>query len=183
MSEVERFFDRELREVSLESREATHKAGRELAADVTRQIKEKFANPSLAFQRGVKVHEFKNGSYVRLSPILSAHAEEKRIRGNPNLWILLPEGKRRGFKRISPGYWNVLQARYGRYLSIVPVSNGHVVLYRSSSGVVPIYKIQPTVTTKQRIDFYGKAQEIANKYGASSSREGRQVNFRDCNYE
>ncbi|MGK7895896.1 MAG: hypothetical protein AB4372_20350 [Xenococcus sp. (in: cyanobacteria)] len=170
MSEVDRFFDRELQQISLESREATHQAARELAADITRQIKEKFSNPSLAFQRGVKVHEFKGGSYVRLSPILSAHAETKKIRGNSNLWILLPEGQKRGFKRISPGYWNSLQTRYGRYLSIVPVSDGHVVLYRSSSGVVPIYKIQPTVTTKQRIDFYGKAEEIANKYGASFVR-------------
>ena len=171
MSKVDRFFDRELREIGLESREATHKAARELAADITRQIKEKFANPSLAFQRGVKVHEFKNGAYVRLSPILSAHAEAtKKIDGNPNIWILLPEGQKRGFKRISPGYWNVLQTRYGRNLAIVPVNDGHVVLYRSRSGVVPIYKIQSTVTTKQRIDFYGKAEEIAKKYGAS--REG-----------
>ncbi len=167
MSEVDRFFERELREMSLESREATHQAARELAADIARQIKHKFANPSLAFQRGVKVHHFKNGSYVRLSPILSAHAEAQEIQGNPNLWILLPEGQKRGFKRISPGYWNILQTRYGRNLSIVPVSDGHVVLYRSSSGVVPIYKIQSTVNSKPKIDFYSKAEEIAQKYGAS----------------
>ena len=166
MSEVDRFFDRELREVSLESRGATHQAARELAADISRQIKQKFTNPSLAFQRGVKVHQFKNGSYVRLSPILAAHAETKEIRSNSsNLWILLPEGQKRGFKRISPGYWNILQSRHGRNLSIVPVSDGHVVLYKSSSGVVPVYKIQQTVATKQSIDFYGKAQEIAKKYG------------------
>ena len=165
MSEVDRFFDQELRGMQLESREATHQAARELAADIERQIKQKFANPSLAFQRGVKVHQFNNGSYVRLSPILAAHAETQEIRGNStNLWILLPEGQKRGFKRISPGYWNTLQSRYGRNLSIVSVSDGHVVLYRSSSGVVPIYKIQSTVTTKQRIDFYDKAEEIANKY-------------------
>ena len=164
MSQVDRFFEEELREIGLESREATHKAARELAADITRQIKQKFANPSLAFQRGVKVHEFKSGSYVRLSTILSAHAEEKEIMGNPNLWILLPEGQRRGFKRLSPGYWNVLQARYGQNLAIVPVNDGHVVLYRSRSGVVPIYKIQSTVNSKPKIDFYSKAEEIANKY-------------------
>ena len=162
MSEVDRFFDQELREMSLGSREATRQAARELAADIMRQIKEKFNSPSLAFQRGVKVHEFKNGSYVRLSPILSAHAEEKQVRGNSNLWILLPEGQKRGFKRISPGYWNVLQTRYANNLAIVPVSDGHVVLYKSRSGVVPIYKIQATVTTKQKLDFYDKAEEIAN---------------------
>ena len=179
MSEVDSFFDRELREIELKSREVAHAAARELAADVIRQIKEKFNNPSLAFQRGVRVHEFKGGAYVRLSPILSAHAQVQRIRGQPNLWILLPEGKRLGFKRMSRSYWSWLQSRHARNLSFVTVSDGQVVLFRSSSGVVPIYKIQQAVTTKQRIDFFGKAEEIASKYGADTSRLGRQVNFED----
>ncbi|MEM9273793.1 MAG: hypothetical protein AAGA80_12620 [Cyanobacteria bacterium P01_F01_bin.143] len=164
MGETERFFAEELREIELESREVAHQAARELAADVIRQIKQKFNSSSLAFQRGVRVHKFKDGAYVRLSPILSAHAQVQRIRGQANLWILLPEGKRLGFKRMNRSYWSWVQSRHARNLSFVTVSDGQVVLFRSSSGVVPIYKIQQAITTKQKIDFYGKAEEIASKF-------------------
>ena len=159
---IEQFFDRELLELKLDSRVAVREAARELEADILRQIRRNFSNPSIAFMRGLKVHDYEDGSYVRLSPILSVHAEKTKIQGNPNLWILLPDGERLGFKRKVD--WSELKRRYGNKLSFAPVTNGSVVLYRSSDGVRPIYKIQPSVETRKRIEFYERAEEIAKKY-------------------
>ena len=140
MTEIERFFDEELRQLKLDSSAETMNAARELERDVQQQIRRNFKNPSIAFQRGLKVHDYEGGSYVRLSPILSGHAEKQAISSSVNLWILLPQGQRLGFKRISSGFnWTTLKRRYGTRISFAAVSDGHVVLFRYGNGVVPIY--------------------------------------------
>lgn len=179
MDSVDRFFDGELLQLKLDSRAVTREAARELEQDVQRQIRRNFKSYSVAFMRGLKVHDYEGGSYVRLSPILSSHAEPTKIEGSPNLWILLPQGKKLGFKKIGAGFnWTTLKRRYGTRISFAKLNDGHVVLFKSSNGVVvPIYKIQQTVETKQRIEFYEKAEEIASSYGTTSRRDGRQVDF------
>ena len=132
MSQTDKFFDEEIRAIATDSNAIARGAAEELYDDVQRQIRRKFNNPSTAFSRGVKLTHYDNVSYVRLSPILSSHAEEKTLSGSPNLWILLPDGQRLGFKRIGKGFnWSDLKRRYGTRLSFAPVSNGHIVLYRS----------------------------------------------------
>lgn len=178
MNEVNRYFDEETKAIAVDSRAIAASAARELQRDVMRQIRRNFRNPSAAFSRGVKVYEEDNASYVRLSPILSVHAEPTKLQGNPNLWILLPDGVRLGFKRIGKGFnWDTLKRRYGTKLSFVALGDGHVVLYRYNGVVSPIYKIQSQVQTKQRIEFYEKAEEIAEREGFDYEREGRQIKF------
>jgi hypothetical protein len=179
MSQVNQFFDPEIKAIAVDSKAIAFDAALELQADVMRQIRRNFRNPSAAFSRGVKVYEEDNASYVRLSPILSVHAEPTRLQGSPNLWILLPDGAKLGFKRIGKGFsWNDLKRRYGTRLSFVAVNDGHVVLYRNNGVVSPIYKIQSQVETKQRIEFYEKAQEIADREGFDYERtSNREVKF------
>jgi hypothetical protein len=166
MSEIDRFFESEIKAIAVDSRAIASRLAEELQKDVQQQIRSNFTNPSNAFIRGVKVYEFENASYVRLSPILSVYAAETKLRGSPNLWIVLPDGARLGFKRIGKGFsWSDLKRRFGTRLSFVPVSDGTVVLFRSRSGVVPIYKIQSSVTTKQRIEFYERAEAMADREG------------------
>ena len=164
--DVDRFFAEELKTIKLNFRAATSTAARELETEVKRQIKTNFNNPSRAFARGIKVYDFDNGSVVRLSPLLSAHAQPSLIESDRNLWILLPDGAKNGFKRISPSFnWTTIKRRYGNRLSFVPVRDGHVLLFRQSNGrVVPIYKLQSSVDRPQRIKFYEAAEEIAKKY-------------------
>ena len=166
-SEIDRFFDSEIKAIATDSRAIASRTAEELQDDIQRQIRRNFNNPSAAFSSGVKIYEFDNGSYVRLSGILSSHAQAQTISGNPNLWILLPDGIRLGFKRMgSFGFsWDTLKRRYGRSLAIVGVGDGHVVLYRHNGNISPIYKIQTQVRTEQKIEFYEKAQEIGSKYG------------------
>lgn len=164
MSKVNRYFDEEIKAIAVNSSAIARAAAEELYDDVQRQIRSKFKNPSTAFTKGVKLTHYDNVSYVRLSPILSSYAESTEISGQPNLWILLPDGLRLGFKRIGKGFnWNDLSRRYGTNISIVAVSDGHVVLYRHRGGVSPIYKIQKAVRTKQRIEFYEQAEKIAEE--------------------
>ncbi|MEM7756565.1 MAG: hypothetical protein AAF298_00335 [Cyanobacteria bacterium P01_A01_bin.40] len=168
MSEVNRFFNDEIKAIAADSNAIASQAASELKQEIQQQIRRNFNNPSAAFANGVKIYEFDTASsYVRLSSILSSHAQEKNLSGNPNLWILLPDGVRLGFKRMGThGFnWDTLKRNYGSRLSFVPVSDGHVVLFRSPRSVVPVYKIQAAVRTKQRIRFYEAAEEIANDFG------------------
>lgn len=175
---VRNFFDEEITAIAVDSRKAANRAARELADDVQRQIRRNFSNPSAAFSKGVKVHEFEFASYVTLSPILSVHAEETKLDGKPNLFILLPDGKRLGFSRIGKGFsWDDLKRRFATRLSFVRVDDGTVVLFRSEQGVKPIYKIQSSVTTKQRIEFYERAEAIAEREGFTYERKGRSAKF------
>lgn len=181
MSSVDQFFSDEIKAIASDSKAIARRAAEELYDSVRRQIRQNFRNPSTAFIKGLKIYEFDDATYVRLSPILSSHAQETDLRGGPNIWILLPDGARLGFKRIGKGFsWDTLRRRYGTRLSFAPIgsadstllrnggtlqrSDGHVVLYRDRGVVHPIYKIQASVTTKQRIEFYEKAEEIANNY-------------------
>lgn len=166
MNQINQFFNEHTKAIAVDSRATANRLAVELHQDVFRQIRRNFNNPSAAFSRGVKVYEFEQASYVRLSPILSVHAEETKLRGSPNLWILLPDGQRLGFKRIGKGFsWSDLKRRFGTRLSFVSVDDGTVVLYRSERGVKPIYKIQSSVITKQRIEFFETAQRIADREG------------------
>lgn len=164
MSDVDRFFNDEITNIQLESSQAVRQAARELERDIQSQIKNNFSQPSAAFMAGVKVYDFDYASYVRLSPLLSSFAQEaspQKIKGNPNLWILLPSGAKLGFKRLSSSFsYPDLKRRYGSRLSFIPVSNGHAVLYRQPNGIVtPIYKLQKAVNQTQKIDLYGAAQK------------------------
>ena len=161
MSDVDRFFNDEITKIQLESSQVVRKTARELEQDIQSQIKNNFSSPSIAFMSGVKVYDFENASYVRLSPLLSSFASSQKTVGNPNLWILLPSGAKLGFKRLSSSFtYSDLKRRYGSRLSFIPVSNGHVVLYRQPNGVVtPIYKLQKAVNQTQKIDLYGAAEK------------------------
>lgn len=161
-AEVDQFFEQEIKAIATETRAIARRAAEELYQDVQTQIRRNFNNPSQAFLRGINIYEFENAIYVRLSPILSTHAQSKPIQGNPNLWILLPDGAKLGFKRMGGGLnWDSLKRRYASRLAFAPVGDGSIVLFRSRSGVVPIYKIQSQVQTTQRIEFFEKADEIA----------------------
>ncbi len=178
--QVDNFFDHEIKAIATSSNAIARAAAQELYEEVQRQIRRNFRNPSVAFQKGVKIYEFDNAAYVRLSPILSSHARVTQLSGNPNLWVLLPDGAKLGFKRIGKGFnWDTLRRRYGSRLSFAPVDDGHVLLFRSRGGAVPIYKIQEQVQTKQRIEFFEKAEEIGDRYGL----EAREENNRTVSHE
>ncbi len=162
--QIDGFFDEEINAIAVKSRAIALKAAKELQEDVTRQIRSNFSNATVAFVRGVKVYSFDNAAIVRLSPLLSSFAEPQKIKGNPNLWILLPDGKKLGFKRIGKGFnWGTLKRRYGTRLRFQKVGGGFVLVFRSSVGVKAIYKLQKSVNREQKIEFFERAEAIASR--------------------
>jgi hypothetical protein len=178
MSKVDRYFDEEIKAIAVDSKVIAIDAAEELRDDVLRQIRRNFSKGgartalTAAWARGVKIYELDDGAKVFLSSLLSYHGiPPGKTEGNPRLWILLPDGKKLGFKRIGKGFnWDTLKRRYGTKLSFVSVNDGTVVLYRSEQGVKPIYKIQSEVRRKQRIEFYESAARIGTERGFSEKR-------------
>ncbi|MDJ0570274.1 MAG: hypothetical protein QNJ53_14700 [Pleurocapsa sp. MO_192.B19] len=165
MSEVDRFFDAEIKAIAASCQAIASSLAEQLQEDVLRQIRRNFSNPTTAFAKGVKIYHFETASYVRLNPLLSSFAQDTTIEGNPNLWILLPDGAKLGFKRIGKGFnWSDIKRRYGNRLRFVKVADGSVLLYRTPQGdVKAIYKLQRGVDRKQKIQFFESAERIAQE--------------------
>lgn len=137
-----------------------------MARKVKGQVDRNFKT-SKRLKKGVKMYgrydEDETVASVRLSPILSGHAEKRIISGNPSIWILLPDGERLGFKRMSSGGWDKFQSRYRDRLFYQKVADGTVIVYRHSNGSnYAIYKIQSAVMTRQRLDL-GAASRNVNR--------------------
>ena len=158
MSEVDLFFNTELATLRLESAEAVRSAADELRAKLQEEFRQKLGWKAQNLARGIKVYHFETASYLRLNPVLSAQAQRVSIRGNPNLWILLPDGERFGFKRISQNNtWRDLKARWGSRIFF----HNDVVIFRHKSGRnYAIYKLEKQVDSKPRVDLDSLAKEI-----------------------
>lgn len=175
MSEVDRYFDKQIKSITVSGEQALSRAAYQLKDEIERQIRRNFNNPSQAFIKGLKTEAFETASYVRLSPLLSSHAQSQNITAAKNLWILLPDGAKLGFRRFSKSFnWSTIKRKYGRRLSFVPVNTGTVVLFRGRNGVFPIYKIQKSVKTVQRLKFFESADRIARENNLKVSYDGRQ---------
>ena len=165
MSEVNRYFDQEIKAIAVDSNAIACKLAYKLQADTLNQIKQAFGNVSAAFMKGVKVYQFENAAIVRLSPLLSSFAQPQKIHGNPKLWIRLPDAERLGLGRMGQAFnWTDLKRRLGTQLSFVKVNDGTVVLLRTRQGeIMPIYKIQTAVDREQKIEFLESSERIARE--------------------
>ena len=160
MSEVDNFFETELNTLRLESVEAVRSAADSLRLKLHQEFQQKLGWQSSNLNRGIKVYHFETASYVRLNPTLSSFAERISIRGNPNLWILLPDGERLGFKRIGQSNsWRDLKAKWGSRIFF----HNDVVIFRDLNGRnYAVYKLQRQVESRPRIDLNKLAHEVIN---------------------
>ena len=157
MVELDNFFNTELETLRLESVEAVRSAADSLRLKLHQEFQQKLGWRAQNLNRGIKVYHFETASYVRLNPVLSSHAQRISIQGNPNLWILLPDGERLGFQRINKNNsWRKLKERYGRQIYFV----NNVVVYRHDSGrKFAIYKLEKRIDTRPRINLEKLAKE------------------------
>ena len=151
MVELDNFFNTELETLRLESQEAVRSAADSLRLKLHQEFKQKLGWRSPNLNQGIKVYHLEAASYVRLNPVLSSFAERVRIRGNPDLWILLPDGERLGFKRIGQGNsWRDLKAKWGSRIFF----HNNVVIFCAQNGRnYAIYKLQKQVESRPRIDL------------------------------
>lgn len=80
-----------------------------------------------------------------------------------NLIILLPTGKALGFQRITKtNPWNRVWEAHKKHFKLARGRGGTVVLYeREGKKPIPIYKIQKSVQSTKRLDFYGAGEQAA----------------------
>lgn len=162
------FFEREAQRLEKVGKGAAAQAALLLRSQTASQVRRAMDAKLVG---GISVYHFppRNGqsaSVVRLSPPLSAAAVSSKIQGDPYLWILLPDGKKLGFKRISnSNTWISLKRKYGDKLSMRK-SNGGVNVYYSYRGrSYAVYKLSPQVNSPQKIEFLETAENIAKKLG------------------
>jgi hypothetical protein len=149
-----------------------HGKARELKLRIQRELRRNFRpgpGSNDSFFRAVKIRNLGEdgdlgpASYIRLGvPFMDAFQEGKQISGRGNLIVLLPDGERLGFRRISKGnrwakVWETIQSRS----LLLKVKTGVLVLYRYQGRRVPIYLLTKRVRLKKRLSFYEIAAEIA----------------------
>lgn len=134
------------------ARSSPKKAARRLQRSIKSQVKSK------QLKKGAIMFWVDNSdsttATVKLSPILTSQVDPTLIRGNPRVWILLPDGEKYGFKRISKdNSWDKIRSRHLGELFSIPVSDGVVIVYRRHDGKqIAIYKIQAAVMTRSSIN-------------------------------
>lgn len=175
---AEGFWERESKHLGKQTAKAFRAAAQQLKRDVEAQVNRVFKvkNPSFG---EVRVYEFPGRGgrpgavYVRINPLLSSFAQPSRVTGKPNLIILLPGGKKLGFKRVSDSYpWEAVVKKAGRNnLFSVDSPQGPVIVYRGRDGKnTAIYALRKAVESP-KIDFFGPAEKIAKNLDLRIDRQ------------
>ncbi|NJK40568.1 MAG: hypothetical protein HC934_02895 [Acaryochloridaceae cyanobacterium SU_2_1] len=165
------FFRAEIKNIDAASSSAIKIAASALQRETRKQLRANFKKgpgSSGSFHRAVKIKNLPSkaglgpAAYVSLGvPFMRIFEEGGTVRGRSgNLIILLPEGERMGFRRITKGNpWPRVWQRISKAAFVMAKSDGSLVLYRG----VPIYKIQLQVQLPKKISFYKLAEEIGNQ--------------------
>lgn len=156
----------EARRLEASTRAAVGSAARKLQREAESQIRRNFKRKSNNGSFGsVKSYDLATSSRVSLKPgYLSAFAEGKTIRGKPTLIILLPDGERLGFKRISRrNSWPSVWQRIHKKSRLAGVGDGLVVIYRHRGRDYAIYKFQKQTTAPKLISLGAKAEVLADE--------------------
>jgi hypothetical protein len=148
--------DKELDELWNNAVQHNRSVARAVQADLRNQTR-RLSGKSIS--SGVRLYETRTGAIVSLGKIQSALATPGGTIavGKPFLWIRTDDGKRLGFKRMSPGYWDGLKRKYGNDIFIRKNGNG-VVLYRSRGKLVTVYLLRKSSRTPQKLNLWDTAQ-------------------------
>lgn len=174
---VDQFLRSEVKNLNAATATATKVAARALKREVQKELRSNFKpgrNSNGAFFKAVKVRDLPAdparglgpASFVRLGvPFMGIFQEGGTVQGKGSLIILLPEGERLGFKRISKGNpWGEVQRRWGKFLFPIKVSDGLVIGYENPKTKTrhAVYKFQPQVTLPKKLSFLEMAEEIGD---------------------
>lgn len=141
---------------------STHSAAAtRLSGETRSQIDRNFKSKTTL--GSVKTYDLKWSSLVTVKPsFLSAFSEGKTIRGKSTLIILLPDGERLGFKRVSASNsWASVWQKIKNRARIVGVGDGLVVVYSRGGRNYAIYKFQKQVTVPKLVSLTATASTIA----------------------
>lgn len=171
------FFRVQVGDLSAATRAVLRASARQLKADMTKQMRRSFKrgkNSNGSFFKGFKIYDLEADatrgpvSYVRQGvPFLEVFEEGATIRpkgGNKYLIILLSDGEKLGFKRITKGNtWDRVWNKFKKNFKLIKVSDGILILYSFGGRTTPVYKFVREVRIRKRLNFYDAAEKIANE--------------------
>lgn len=168
------FFRAELKNLDSATKAVLKSTAKSTERQIKREIRRSFKKgpdrTKGGFFKAVRVYDFGPrgslgpASIVRLSvPFMRAFEEGSTASGKPNLIILLPDGARLKYKRISKGntwrdVWRDLKSKHAR---IIKVANGFVVAVEHQGRSRAIYKIQRQVRIPKKISVLKIAEKLA----------------------
>lgn len=175
---VDQFFRSEVKNLESATATATAVAARALKRETLKELKRNFkpgTRSNGSFFKAVRVRDLPTdlnrglgpASIVRLGvPWVGIFQDGGTVRGNDTLILLLPEGEKLGFKRITKGNpWSEVMARWGKHLFPVKVADGVVIGYTNprTGKKTAVYKFQRQVQLTKRLSFLEMAEEIGAK--------------------
>lgn len=159
-------FGIEAEKLALAANRSIKASARQLKRTAEAEIRSNFKQKKTKGSFGsLRIVDLPNSSRVSLRPgYLEAFEEGKTIRGKPTLIILLPDGEKLGFKRISKSNsWASVWQRIHKKARLVGVGDGLVVVYEHRGRSYAIYKFQKQTTAPKLISLRAKAKAIADK--------------------
>ncbi|MGL5805953.1 MAG: DUF6441 family protein [Xenococcaceae cyanobacterium] len=167
------FFNAEIKNLDAASRAVMKTTARALKREVSKQLRKfkRGEGSNGTFQKAIKLYDLppRNAlgpaSYVRLGvPFIGVFEEGATVTGQPNLIILLPEGAKLGFKRISKGnQWRQVWGRIENKSRLVKVNDGTIVVFEHQGRSLPIYKFQSApIKLPKKLSFYDTAEKLAD---------------------
>jgi hypothetical protein len=159
---------------------AAYKVGAEkLKKDTMQELRQNFkkSRNSAGFFKAVSAKaglSQRGNPYARVSmkiKFMEIFQTGGTIKGNPWLIILLPDGAKLGFKRITKGnpwksVWESIKSR----ASLIKVADGILIAYKKNRTKILIYKLQKSVTVSKKLTFLERGQAIFDSLPAEIER-------------
>jgi len=170
---ADEFFKAEIRNLEAATKSAVFAGAEALKAETLKELAANFNTPkggNRGFKKAVKAHKLPEKgvmgpvSFVRLGvPFMGIFQTGGTITGKSNLIVLLPDGQRLGFKRITAGNpWPRVWDKIKKDARLIKTPSGTVVTFKKQNGaVVPIYKIVKSVTVPKKLNFLENAEKIS----------------------
>lgn len=171
------FFAAQIKDLNSATRAVIRASARQFKQEIVRQVKANFrrgSNSNGSFFKAFKIYDLDAdasrgpASYVRAGvPFMNVFEEGAviTIKKAQFLIVLLPQGEKLGFRRISKGNpWRKVWAQFGNrfVLKILP-NNKMLYSYENAGKLTPVYLFTKSVKLKKRLNFFEPAEIIAKQ--------------------
>lgn len=170
------FFSAQIKDLNSATRAVIRASARQFKQEIVKQVKRNFkrgTNSNGSFFKAFKIYDLESdatrgpASYVRAGvPFMMVFQDGATITNKKSdfLIVLLPQGEKLGFKRISKGNpWHKVWAQFGNFFAVRKVGQGLLYTYEYRGKSTPVYFFTKSVTLKKRLSFFEPAELIAKQ--------------------
>ena len=172
------FFAAQIKDLQTATQAVIKASARQFKQEIQKQVRANFKRGTFSngsFFKAFKIYDLNSdvmrgpASYVRAGvPFMNIFEEGKIINSKraEYLAVLLPQGEKLGFKRISKGNtWTRVFNQYGKHLKVLNIraGNGKIFIYDYAGTQTPVYLLIKSVRIKKKLNFFQAAEQIANQ--------------------